>query len=106
MTKTFVEFLTEGGLGSGRKRTVGRPRPKRTLWFENEEYWLRDLAKEHPECCLMTDKEENKVYAIDKDNNLCYGIWLLNKRRGVTFHIGRPVTHVCGTTKLKEISNE
>lgn len=78
-----------------------KPRPKKTLWFQDSYLWRNDLENAHPgRYKFYREENEEVAYAID-DENRCYGAWWNRKNRGVTFPMPRPAHSVVSArTKL------
>lgn len=67
-----------------------KARPKKNLWFVNQNLWSRDVRNERPQHKMMQDNENN-IYAVDDAGEFAYGVWYNEKAQGVTFHNARPV---------------
>lgn len=67
-----------------------KARPKKNLWFVNQNLWTRDVRNERPDHQMMHDNDDN-IYAVDGSAEFAYGVWYQGKAQGVTFHDARPV---------------
>lgn len=68
-----------------------KPRPKKTLWFQDQKLWHNDLQFAHGgKYAYFSSQEEEEsarnVYATDPDQRVAYGVWQGARQRGVTFH--------------------
>lgn len=69
-----------------------RPRPKKNLWFNNDQLWHDDLYIMHNgNFDLVTSENEEDVIACDKDRKMAYGKWSKKAGRGITFKTPRPI---------------
>lgn len=81
-----------------------KPRPKKTLWFDDPNMWNADLQFAHAgKFDYHTSEEEEEgnrhVFAVDPKTNACYGVWQGSKKRGVTFHVPRPL-HILKSPRM------
>ena len=74
MRQTFLEFLAEEAK-KPKKPKPPKPRPKKNLWFNNQEFWQEDLRMEKGDAVRYHEDEEENVYATDLDNDNCFGFW-------------------------------
>lgn len=69
------------------------PRPKKTLWFEDYDNWVRDIQFSYPDAeAHKTDDEQ--IIALNAEEDKCYGRWDPMDQKGVTFNKPRPVNSV------------
>jgi len=88
----------------GKAAKKPKARPKKNLWFVNQNLWTRDVRNERPDHQMMQDSDGN-IYAVDGASEFAYGVWYQGKAQGVTFHDARPVHTVKPTrTKLSPAS--
>lgn len=82
-----------------------KPRPPKNLWFQDRNFWLLDLHREHQgRYQLCQDEEEETIVATDPDEKLTYGVWRPRENKGITFFKPRPLhTAVHPKAQLKRI---
>lgn len=81
-----------------KKKKVLKPkaRPKKILWFQDRTHWHNDLQFAHGgkfTYHVSQEQEENtrNIYAVDHNQQACYGVWQGKNQRGVTFHTPKPL---------------
>jgi hypothetical protein len=94
----------QGDYNRRSSRPVGRPdgstttiksRPNKNLWFDDDKLWTQDLDLycEPNSLQLVTDENEEVVIAKDV-NDMVYGKWDVNKKRGITFSKPKSLQHI------------
>ena len=86
----------------GQQPREGRPnsekikkRPNKNLWFQDDRFWKNDLDLEHGgNYTLVTDEEEERIIACDKEKQWAHGFWDKKRNRGITFKKARPIQMV------------
>ncbi len=73
-----------------KKQKKPKARPKKNLWFTNQNLWARDVRNERTGYKMMQDTDKN-VYAVDGVGEFAYGVWYPERGQGVTFHEARPI---------------
>lgn len=69
------------------------PRPKKTLWHDTYENWVRDVMFSYPEAeAHKTD--DDQIVALSPEEDKCYGRWDPIDQKGVTFNKPRSVDSV------------
>lgn len=85
-----------------------KPRPKKTLWFDDYENWVRDVQFSYPDAeAHKTD--DDIIVALNADEDECYGKWDSTDQKGVTFNKPRTISSMLGhrtkTTKIITTNN-
>lgn len=72
-----------------------KPRPKKTLWYNEYENWVADIKYRFPDSHANFDEENEEIVATDDAGEVCYGKWSKNKKgmKGVTFNNPRNPKH-------------
>ena len=72
-----------------------KPRPKKNLWFDDDRLWKRDLDHTYSNNFTMVSSEdEESLIACNSDKTMAYGRWNKKNKKGITFHIPRPIQTV------------
>jgi hypothetical protein len=92
------ELLTEAKKKE-KKIPKPKPRPKKTLWFNDPNFWHADLQFAHGGKYQYHSSQEEEesarsFYATDPTGNHCFGVWQGPQKRGVTFHKPRLMSSV------------
>lgn len=73
------------------KSGSGKKRPNKDLWYADDRYWRNDLEMRLPGLHFVGDEENEEVFALDQNEEDCYGVWRYKEHRGVTFNEPRPI---------------
>ena len=85
-----VEGSAAQAAAKGKDGKKPKARPKKNLWFKNQNLWARDIQNEREGYKMQQDGDKN-VYAVDGKGEFTYGVWYQGKGQGVTFHDPRPL---------------
>jgi len=82
----------------GQQWREGRPnstkvkkRPRKNLWFKDQNLWKQDLDLERGgNYKIVSDEDEETMVACDKDQKFAHGFWSKKNGRGITYKQPRP----------------
>ena len=83
----------------GQQPREGRPnstkvkkRPNKNLWFKDNNLWKQDLdLNMGGNYTMVSDENEERLIACDKDKKLTHGYWDKKKGMGITYKRPRPM---------------
>jgi len=81
-----------------------KPRPSKTLWFDNYDNWVRDIKTQFPDAEAHKHNESEDIIALSPSGDESYGIWRSNRNLGVSYASPRPkYTVVHPRSKLDKV---
>ena len=73
-----------------------KPRPKKTLWYNDYNSWVADIKTRFPNARAYYDEENEEIIAACENCKECYGKWSKRKEKfnGFSFYKPRQINFV------------